>query len=139
MGKAILVRKGLFRLTVLEAHSPRPHLTMVRKSWWQEVEAGGHIACRVRKQRMMGACVQLPFSFLFSPGPQPIAWRYPQWADLPTTTSLIKIILHWLTQRLYSTAILGLIQLTIQINCHSIQENMEVEYTNMNNSYGKYG
>jgi hypothetical protein len=37
------------------AHRAKGSTSLVRKLWWQELEAGGHILSPVRKQRRMDA------------------------------------------------------------------------------------
>lgn len=42
------------------------------KVWRQEQEATGHTMYTIRKLRVMNACAQLTFPFLFSLGPEPM-------------------------------------------------------------------
>jgi hypothetical protein len=63
------------RKELIVAHNLR--VFVVGKGGWQSLEAAAHTASIVRKQRGMNAGTQLPFSFLFSPGPQAMRWCPP--------------------------------------------------------------
>ena len=54
----MLISSSEFEETVLTAE----------KTWMRELEADGHIACAVRKQRQMKAGAQLTVAFLLGPG-----------------------------------------------------------------------
>lgn len=47
------------------------------EAWRQEYKAAGRTAPTVRKQREGNAGAQLIFSFVCSPGPQPLGWHLP--------------------------------------------------------------
>jgi hypothetical protein len=83
-------RKSLFWLTVLR-YSPS----------WQRRHGGGSsrqlvtFASPVRKQGLINTGAQLIFSFVFSPGPQPVRWCRPQLAG-PQPVGWCRPRLGWL-------------------------------------------
>lgn len=52
----------------LLGYNVRVQSTMAGKAWWQELEAAGHMASKLRKQREMSAGFQLAVSLSCSPG-----------------------------------------------------------------------
>lgn len=49
----------------MSAPTLRTHVVILGKSWWQKLEAAGHMPSTVRKQGRMSAGAQLGSSFSF--------------------------------------------------------------------------
>lgn len=70
----------------------KPSSIMVEKSQRRELEATCHFASIVNNQTETDACPYLMLFLLYSPVCQLREWYHPQWAGLPTSINLIKII-----------------------------------------------
>lgn len=81
---------------------------MAEKSWWQLLERAGHNAPTVKKQSVIKAVSQLPFSFLFSLQPSP--WNS-AFRTGPTSIALI-----WKTPEMSRNLF------TVNSKCHQIED-----------------
>lgn len=72
---SLLHKRGLILPTVWWYYDIMNDI-MVGKAWRQEHRAAGHVAIAVKKQRKMGAGVQLVSSFLYILGPHLVEWQY---------------------------------------------------------------